>query len=72
MANPTDPFPHTYLNSGKYVPCTGPTIGEIISYLQQFPPEWPVMIGDSFGSEPVLINAHIVTVLDSIGPDLSF
>lgn len=67
MANP---FQITFLNTGKYVPCTGNTIGEIIAYLQQFPSDWPVMIGDSFGSEPVLLDANIVTVLTAIGPDL--
>ena len=52
------------------VPCKGPTIGDLIEYLSQFPAAWPIGIlsWDNYcKEEPVLEDHHISTVLVSRG-----
>jgi hypothetical protein len=64
------PYPkEAYLNHGKYKPCADCTIGAIIEYLEQFPPEWRINVGYELKSEPVLIDGGTMTIFTEIGDD---
>lgn len=56
-----------YLNKGKYKPCKDTTIGSLIEYLKQFPPNWPIIVGMENREELVLVDCSLVTSLQMIG-----
>lgn len=62
------------LNKGKQ-PCKGDRIADLITYLQQFPQDWCISIGDYKGvarEEFFLQDDQIATVLYSRGNEVQF
>lgn len=56
-------------------PIAGPTVGDLITYLQQFPKEWTIAVPDAKGGyreQTYLHHSNIASVLMSQGQEIEW